>query len=82
MTEHDLDLYAPLDDCGSRLVPKTCGTCLNFFELCCGYGVCRLSLESRFKAGERFSAYDVLDWAEANMLDSQDDACGSWEGAI
>ena len=77
-----MDLYAPLDDCGGRLVSKACGTCLNFFELCRGYGVCRLSLESKFKAGERPSAYDVLDWAEANTLDSQDEACGSWEVAI
>lgn len=82
MSGLDADLYAPLDDCGGRLVQKTCGTCLNFFELCCGYGACRLSLESRFQAGARFSACEVLDWAEANMLDSQDDTCGSWKWAI
>lgn len=42
VTEHDMDLYAPLDDCGAE-PERVCATCGNFDECPCGcrYGVCR-----------------------------------------
>lgn len=75
MTEHDMDLYAPLDDYGAK-DPRTCSTCSHLIELCCDYGVCELWLLRHF--GDRADPCEVADWCSENLMDMQSDGCGGW----
>ena len=68
------------------IVGKTCGTCSNYAEVCCDYGVCERDLRlaaSTLVTGDEprwMDAMRAIWWASDNIKDAQDDACGRWEG--
>lgn len=75
MTGYDMDLYAPLDDCGAP-DPRTCFTCSHLIELCCDYGVCDLELARRFD--DTADPCEVAEWCAENLMDMQSDVCREW----